>query len=396
MLHPNLRRLVTVAIASTAIGCSDQANPMVGGDAQADAPSVGLDASSDAPATFDAASVSASTWVTSLVASYCDRALRCGTFPDDATCKAYMGPQFSAVNFNAPSAAVKAVSDGKASFDPTQAATCLTALSNLDCAVDFLNAGIPACAAAFSGHVSDGGACIDDVECASGSMCIVASTATCEGTCTPASGGLCRMDSDCAQDQFCAAVSMQGAGVWGSGGCEARIPPGANGEPCGMPVQCAPGFFCVGGPAPARCAAFEGAGATCVPPVGFACAPGLACVASDDGTTRTCVPPAKLGDACTSLFQCGGQYVSSDIICDVSGTHTCVRRPSAGPCVVVQGISTCDPVTSYCEATSGTCKPWISQGAACVFPSSGIDPCTPWTSCGMSTCASLLTACTPQ
>jgi hypothetical protein len=342
--------------------------------------------------------VTVSTWVTDLVAAYCTWAIRCGEFPDAAACKAYMGPQFAAVNFNQASAAVTAVSDGKAQFDPTQAASCLTALSNLDCDVDFLSlSSIPEpCAVAFSGSVSDGGACIDDVECANGSMCVIDWTTTCDGTCMPTSEWACRTNDDCPSQQYCAAVVMQGPGLWGSGVCEAIVPPGATaGDPCGMPVQCAPGLSCVGGAAPARCAAAAGTGATCG---GFSgsCAPGLACVTSDDGTTATCMPPAKLGDACTSLFQCGAQYKLSDIICDETVTHTCVHRPSTGPCSVVNRMNTCDPVTSYCDATAGTCRPWLSQGAACVFPSSGIDPCGIWNSCSGPVCAPLLGACTPK
>ncbi len=338
-------------------------------------------------------------WVTGLTASYCDWAVRCGTFPDTATCDAYMGAQYAQVNFDVPSAAVKAVSDGKAQFDSTQAKMCLTALFNLDCAVDFLTAPPPApCAAAFAGSVPDGGACIDDVECPGGSMCIVTSTTTCEGSCRPASGGPCRMNSDCPPHQFCAAVPIQGAGLWGSGVCEAIVPPGGNGEDCGMPVQCASGLCCTGGPAPAVCLACGSAstGATCSKFAGPACASGLACVESDDALTATCMPPAKLGEACTSLFQCGVQYTSSDIICDESGTHTCVHRPSTGPCIVVNRTNTCDPATSYCEATSGTCKPWLPQGTPCVFPSSGIDPCEPWTGCSGPVCTPLLGACTPN
>ncbi len=201
-------------------------------------------------------------------------------------------------------------------------------------------------------------------------MCVVASTATCEGTCTALSGWSCRMDDDCSAQEFCAAALMQGLGLWGSGVCETIVPPGAiAGDICGTPVQCAPGLFCVGGPAPARCAADLGTGAPCGEGlVGATCAPGLACVTLDDGTTATCMPPATLGDSCISLFQCGAQYELSDIICDETGTHTCVHRPSTGPCSVVRRMNTCDPTTSYCEAVSGTCRPWLSPGEPCVFP----------------------------
>jgi hypothetical protein len=73
-----------------------------------------------------------------------------------------------------------------------------------------------------------------------------------------------------------------------------------------------------------------------------------------------------------------------------------VRRPSSGACTVVNRLDICDPVTSYCDATAGICRPWLSQGASCVFPSSGIDPCGLWSSCPASVCVPVLGACTPQ
>jgi hypothetical protein len=250
----------------------------------------------------------------------------------------------------------------------------------------------------FSGSVSDGDTCVDDVECSNGSMCYIVSTATCEGMCRSTSGtNYCRTNADCPAQQYCESGWMEGSGLWGWGSCEAFVPPGATeGDLCGTPVQCAPGLYCGTGPAPARCSASAAAGVACGGWAGPSCAPGLACVTSDDGTTATCMPPAKLGDACTSFFQCGEQYQLSDIMCDEKGTHTCVHRPSTGPCVVVNQINTCDPVTSYCDAKDGTCKPWLSLGASCIFPSSGIDPCGPWHGCPGSVCVADLGVCTPE
>ena len=90
--------------------------------------------------------------------------------------------------------------------------------------------------------------------------------------------------------------------------------------------------------------------------------------------------PAGLGDACTSLFQCGAGYQVSDIICDEANTHTCVHKPLTGPCVVVNGMNTCDPVTSYCDAT-GICMPWLPEGARCDPYDNGLDVCGPAGSC---------------
>jgi hypothetical protein len=219
-------------------------------------------------------------------------------------------------------------------------------------------------------------------------MCIIDSTMTCTGTCTPAGGAGCRMNSDCPADQQCGGGAWEGPGFWLSGGCNPLVPPGATaGDLCGNPVACAPGLFCAGGPAPARCAAGPGPGEPCGSQnPGSGCAPGLACTPSDDGKALTCMPEAKLGDPCTSLFQCGAQYRLSNIICDVNGSHTCVHRPSTGPCVLVERTNSCDPVIGFCDGTAGaaTCRPWFSVGEPCVFPifpTQGLDPCGPGAGC---------------
>lgn len=366
-------------------------------------------ADSSTPDTGASEPTSPSTWVKDLIAANCRREIRCGHYPDGATCTAAAPKYFVTDGFNTASAAVTAVGKGTAQFHAADATTCLTALSNLDCSFDAWSLpSIPGpCATVFSGTVPDGAACIDDVECASGAPCVVASTTTCEGTCNPSSGA-CRMDTDCPANQYCDGVPWQGPGFWRSGACNPIVPPGAAaGDVCGMPVPCATGLNCFGGPAPARCEPPGGVG------VGEACgtepasnlpgcATGLACITSDDGTTQTCMPEAKLGDPCTSLFQCGAQYLFNDLICDVNGTHTCVRRPSTGPCVLVQGINSCDPTVGFCDGAPGAamCKPWLSLGEECVVPTQGIDPCGPSASCQGTTsahCTSIVApVCTPK
>jgi hypothetical protein len=184
--------------------------------------------------------------------------------------------------------------------------------------------------------------------------------------------------------------------------CYAMTPPGAGpGAPCGAPVACAPGLLCAsgGGRAPVPpppCIAGAGAGAPCDSRQPE-CAPGLACAASDDGKTWTCMPTAKLGEPCTSLFQCGAQYQLSDIICDVNGTHTCVHAPSTGPCVAqvgfdATGAGSCDPLTSYCD--SGTCMPVLAPGAPCIISNL---VCGVWGDCYAGRCRSMSTPpCTPK
>jgi hypothetical protein len=353
------------------------------------------------------AGMTAATWVADLTAAYCAWAIKCGRFSGESACTAYMGPQFAVVNVNTPAAAVVAVSKGTALFDPSQARSCLTALTDSDCD-KYLLAGPPilvpqACAAAFSGSTAAGGACIDDVECSSGSICVDASTQTCEGTCTPVPAGGCRTNDDCPANEYCSGVSLKGSGLWGAGNCEMIVPPGAvAGDVCGWPVQCGPGLICMGPMAPLHCvdaAALTtlGPGATCGGFGSHTCGAGLACVPSDDGQTSSCMPPAKLGDPCTTLFQCGAQYELNDIVCDEARTHTCVHRTSTGPCKNVNRQGSCDPVTSYCDSSTETCRPRLPLGAACTVPSTASDPCAVGTQCAGGVCSLLLVgACTPR
>lgn len=356
-----------------------------------------------------ASRTSVSTWVADFEDAFCTWGIRCGEFPDGATCHASNGHRFVTEGFNSASAAVTAVSKGTAQFDGAAATACLAALSQLDCSPSFYSnlPSLPApCASAFSGHLPDGATCIDDVECATGSVCLVQSTVTCEGTCKPGSavlGGSCETNADCPGDQYCEGVGWWGPGFWLGGSCNPVTPPGADGEPCGMPVQCAPGFSCSGGPAPALCgpasAAAKGDSCGGFNGLGPACAPGLVCAQPDEVTPGTCMPEAKLGEPCTSLFQCGAQYFFNDLICDMVGSHTCVRRPSAGSCVLVSGMNTCNPATSYCDGSGkvGTCKPWPSLNAPCTFPTNGPDPCGPNASCQGGRCVSTVApVCIPK
>jgi hypothetical protein len=335
------------------------------------------------------APTSPSTWVTDVLDAWCARAVRCAAFPDGATCKASRDSVFPVDGFNSASAAITAVSNGTATFDSTAATSCLNVLSHLDCGVEFWapSSTTAPCDAAFSGSVPDGGACIDDVECAKGSLCDTTGRPepVCGGTCTPASDQSCRANTDCSSGEYCiAGLFSSGSGFGSWGGCDTSTPPGANpGDPCGTPTQCAPGLSCSGGPAPALCGPAASIGESCGGFVGPSCAPGLACVGSINPNPGTCMPVAKLGDSCTSLLQCGAQYEMSDIICDTTGSHTCVHRPATGSCVLMSGVNTCDPTVSYCDDSTGvgTCKPWLSSGAPCVFPTNGFDPCGPGNSC---------------
>ena len=362
---------------------------------------------SAAPAFRCPTSMEPSTWVAGLTCAYCAAAVRCGQYSNATFCEGVLGPEFADDNFNMPSAAVKAVLKGTAQFDAQAAAACLSAVSQLDCAnLGFPTAVLnvpPSCATVFSGSTQEGGACIDDVECVAGTSCLLSSDSPCEATCVANSATNCRSDADCPPQQVCEGVGLGGAGLGFSfASCEAvTVPLGTSeGDACGWPAGCAAGLTC-------QCSEMAGGGCSCVTnsgpggncgqygPVEFpSCLSGLACVPPPDGAPNSCMSPANLGNACTSLFQCGAQYLASDTICDETHTHACIAKPSSGSCVVVYGMNTCDPVVSYCDGSTGTCVPWLPLGKPCAMTSNGINPCGPWNTCSR-VCVTLDT-CTPD
>jgi hypothetical protein len=228
------------------------------------------------------------------------------------------------------------------------------------------------------------------VECGQRSYCRPDSgSEVCSGTCAPMPRSKCRTSGDCGDERYyCAVSSTTGSGVGTVGQCEAFIPAGTSrGDECGRPVACAPGLACQSSGIAYSCAPYAGEGTTCRLGLVYVwCRSDLACVPSNDDSISTCGPQAELGDACTSLFQCGAHYQVSDIICDEQDSHVCVRKPSTGPCVVVPGTYTCDPATSYCDVASATCMPWLSEGAACDPQASIIDPCGPYGRCDRNVC----------
>jgi hypothetical protein len=344
----------------------------------------------------DAGPISAADYANDALVAYCGFGVRCGFFSSDAICKVVIGPQFTSGGFNSVAAEIALVNAGKAQFNAANAATCLNLLSTLSCG-GALGGSLPtSCTDAFSGGmVADGDTCIADIECQGHSDCVPGSSATCGGSCTPISATNCETDSDCSTDQYCQDVT-----------CVPDTAAGALGQPCGVPTACQSVLVCDEGQSPPSCVTPLEAGATCQDdgPFGSTCASGLACVPSDDKTTATCMAPASLGQPCTLLFQCGAQYVVSDIICDEAGTQKCIQMPSTGACPLAYGVNTCNPATSYCNpnGSTGVCTSQLADGASCTTLSNGVNPCGPNSSCetmatgsGQACTSGLGPVCTP-
>jgi hypothetical protein len=166
-----------------------------------------------------------------------------------------------------------AQSGGRASYDGKQMSACIGALKKMSCAdwPDSQGANQPpACRAAVTARVADGGACLNDFECTAG-RCRGADQST-----TPITYGMCT------------------AGVAVGGSC-------ANGE------TCAAGAYCEGTGASASCAAVKRAGE--------ACTQRAQCVNSCNTTTGVCSGYADAGCAVAGPLSSPGTPLSSVVSC---------------------------------------------------------------------------------
>jgi hypothetical protein len=110
----------------------------------------------------------------------------------------------------------------------------------------------------------------------------------------------------------------------------------AAGESCAT-VECQAGLYCDSSNV---CAQQAGAGGTCNPTEGHACATGLRCV----GTPSTCVAPHAVGDDCTDGAGCvSGAYCAT----------TCTALKAGGAACASDGECTSD----HCNLVSGACEP---------------------------------------
>jgi hypothetical protein len=251
----------------------------------------------------------------------CTRAVRCGWFPDVATCTT--ASTWKTDQLVASSKAGRIQYDGKA------AAACIEAVAGLGCNLtDQTDDLPPACTRAFVGNVTAGGACFVDDDCASGS---------CGGrACTPPAG--C-----CAGACNASAPALVPAG----GSC---YPPGGSGE-------CAEGTYCDNSSTGATCVTGLVLGQPCDPAgaQSVGCQPPGLCQPSASALGGTCMPPPFEGEPCDpSATMCN----ASVDFCD--GTGLCVRKLAVGvPCPDGAGC------VDYAFCASGTCVSQQRAGEAC-------------------------------
>lgn len=258
--------------------------------------------------------------------AFCEADVKCGESPDMATClDTRYGDRED--ELKTISASVEA---GRISYDAEQAAECLDLIRGMECRFSstFDEAAFEAaCRAVFTGTVADGGACVEDEECAS-QECEPPTDCTmscCVGACVmaepdptpvPVGGDCSGVEAECVATAYCASDATGER-------CVAKV---GAGQPCADFDACQQGLFCVLDYATemGTCQELPDEGETCDPNAFF-----IACDRQDnycDPTTMKCTRKKGVGEACTPT-EFGDSNCQAYAAC-VSGT--CVARPGEG------------------------------------------------------------------
>lgn len=273
--------------------------------------------------------------------SICDFQVRCGAFPDKATCLA--------VTFgNAEQETIIAdVEAGRVDYDSGKAGDCLSVIDGLKCdTASLLDSNLGAtCSAVFSGHVAIGATCVNNEQCVDGAACqkgsgCTAEDACCAGSCVAAPDTEVAMGGDCSQNRNC----VSGTYCSSADTCDARIT--QEGAACDSFSACASPLVC-------NISITTGMG-TCYKPVGHgvACDPDVllgSCSEVADYCNRTtlvCTTRGKDGDACDANDS------ESCVAYAACVTDTCKEKPVAGEACVVDSSSQC---LGDLECTASVC-----------------------------------------
>jgi hypothetical protein len=273
----------------------------------------------------------------------CSQEVRCGGFPDVASCIASSVWDLGSL--------VVSINAGRIRYDGRAAAACIQALAALGCNLGDRSddAAPPACASAFMATVTVGGTCYLDDDCVSGNC----------------SGKACSLPVDCCPGTCAAGPRVPTVPVGGS--C---YPPGDSGN-------CAEGTYCDNMNAGGTCVTGVGLGQPCDPDVvkSAGCQPPGLCRSSQSALGGTCMPPPAEGQSCEP----GGALCNSSLdYCSNAGT--CVPRLAVGmPCPDRVGC------VDYAVCSSGTCISKIRPGEACGGQQG--DPCMGVLLCSGGICA---------
>ena len=221
-----MRRFGFVLVCFSLVACGSSSSPSDPGPS---------DGGGDTPG----GSVTADQACADLAAALCDRSFACAalysdvTYGDAASCKTRL-----------KASCLGSLSSPSVTETPKMTSDCATAVNAAACEPLLAKRTLDACIPA-PGGVSNGGACGDPEQCASG-FCAYASDSIC-GVCAalPSPGDAC-INLQCGREMTCV-----------NGKCQK---PGMVGDACSTRDQpCAPGLSCFGG----KCVKGGGPGATC-------------------------------------------------------------------------------------------------------------------------------------
>jgi hypothetical protein len=263
--------------------------------------------------------------------AHCEFAVRCGSMPDQETCRAVEGEDQALLQLLAD------VVFNKVSFDGAAARTCVDAIRAQGCETlgSVYKKVEVACAGVFKGSVVEGGACLVDEECADGANCDVTMCmgdgVCCMGVCAKrpdlvAIGGDCAM-APCVENAYCEIMDDGMGNITGT--CKERV---SNGEPCNSADACEEGLRCdVGGSG--NCYVLSKEGQPCNPNLQNG-----ACLRVDNWcstTDKTCSKLPVPGEPCTDKMNCMGHAYCDGVTCQVKALEgqDCKTDGSGAPCL---------------------------------------------------------------
>jgi hypothetical protein len=277
----------------------------------------------------------------------CTYLVRCGLFPDQATCvKAHL---FNAGAYSLSEDLRAEIAAGHVLYNGNNVKTCFDSIANATCdKTDEAGRGVNvACFQFLRGTVAGGGECLLGADCVSGDCRGSISNDPCvTGTCVgdtaptvelPVNGQQCTTAIGCAQGSYCDSGTFE---------C---TPLKVAGDSCVDGRECAYGLGCVG--VSRTCKALPASGEPC--PDGLCRDDGLRCA-------TTCMPLGLPGAMCQSSSDCSPYYT-----CDFSTTTpTCKKPPSIGD-MCSSGNTRCFEEASYCDSTTLVCVAGKADGEAC-------------------------------
>ncbi len=292
-----MKTWIALALFALAAGCSVEAGP-----------------SSDPPAPVEGED--------DLVAAWCDALVRCDIYPEVDSCEAaidVVGPDLRG-----------AIEAGKASYDPTDAASCESALADVACEELAGTPAIEGCGGVWDGTAGDGDTCGSSAECAS-------------GWCDP---GECDPALSCC------------AGLCASGDELSEVPVAGD---CSID-PCVPDAWCDDTAVPATCRELVAVDGACHE---GECQVGLYCRVTDpDSGAGTCSDLPGEGEACDPDYPACAR---GDNWCDPAD-DTCHKLAAVG--------DACDELDDNCVAYA-----WCSPDGVCVARPGEGEPCEDWPPC---------------